>query len=166
MADELHAALQLVADANRRLSLAVAAKFPVGSCVKFIQGNGMANGEVVAHPDAAAASADRAGYVLVRNARTGVAKWIGPKSLWLAERPADPAEWQRISHIKLTPRMAEVLAHAAAGRPLDTGVRGKPGEGGLFSVTASLRRQGMLDRDNAITPAGRTVLAGSAIQTH
>lgn len=162
----IDAALQDVADANRRLSQAVATKFPVGSWVKFIQGNGMANGEVVAHPDDAMASTERAGHILVRHARTDVTKWIGPRSVWLADRPADPAEWQRISHIKLTPRMAEVLAHAATGRPLDTGVRGKPGEGGLYAVIASLRRNGMLDRDNAITPAGRTVLAGSSIHTH
>lgn len=59
---------------------------------------------------------------------------------------------------KLSPRMLEVLEHAAEGRPLDTGCRTRAAHGGLSATMFALRHRGLL-RGLGITEAGRQVLA-------
>lgn len=63
----------------------------------------------------------------------------------------------------MSPRMAAVLKHAAAGRPLNTGIHGQSAHGGLSGTVIALRRRGYLCGDD-ITEAGRAALAayGSA----
>lgn len=56
---------------------------------------------------------------------------------------------------RVSTRMREVLAHAAAGRPLDYGCRGMSAYGGLSSTITALRRLGFLDLNDQITDAGR-----------
>jgi len=64
-----------------------------------------------------------------------------------------------VSNERVTHRMAEVLRHAEAGRPLDTGISGQSAYGGLEATLAALRRRGLLDRMSNITDAGRAALS-------
>lgn len=54
--------------------------------------------------------------------------------------------------------MKEVLGHAVAGRPLDTGVSGRSEYGELAGTVLALQVRGLLDGQE-ITPAGRALLA-------
>lgn len=59
---------------------------------------------------------------------------------------------------KLSARMLEVLGHAEAGRPLETGCRTQAEYGGLSGTLYALRNRGLL-RGQGITDAGRAALA-------
>lgn len=59
---------------------------------------------------------------------------------------------------QISERMLSVLKLAEAGEPLDTGVFGRSGFGGLSGTVSALRRRGMLDGDE-ITDLGKAVLA-------
>lgn len=64
---------------------------------------------------------------------------------------------------KLTPRMLEVLRHAEAGRPLDSGLSGRSAYGGLSRTVTGLHFRGLL-QDDEITEAGRAALAAQAVR--
>lgn len=62
----------------------------------------------------------------------------------------------------LTPRMIEVLQHARAGRPLDTGISGRSAVGGLSTIRRALYSRGFLHANSdRITWLGVKALDGT-----
>lgn len=62
--------------------------------------------------------------------------------------------------IRLSGAQLRVLRNLAAGLAADVGLRGRSQYGGHVSVMRALRKRGLVDEGDKITPAGRSVFAG------
>ena len=60
---------------------------------------------------------------------------------------------------RLSPAQSAALSKIAAGKRASDGFRSQSEYGGLTGTLLSLRRRGLLDIHDAITPAGRAALA-------
>jgi len=77
---------------------------------------------------------------------------------YLAAQQAKAPEQESKRPVQLTARMRQVLEHAAAGRPLDTGISGRSEYGGLAGTVLALQVRGLL-AGQEITKGGLDALA-------
>jgi hypothetical protein len=106
---------------------------------------------------------------------------LGYKSLvrYYRERASEIERSWRVRNNKLTAKIAKakqpvkvkplsiaqrrVMRNLLAGRSASAGVEGMSGYGGLQGTLMSLRRRGLLDDDNELTPAGLVALPGHTL---
>lgn len=62
--------------------------------------------------------------------------------------------------IRLSGPQLRVLRNLADGWPADVGLHGRSQYGGHVSVMRALRKRGLIDEEDKITAAGRSVFAG------